>query len=61
MSKYGIFSGPYFPVLRPNTEKDGQKQFRTEHFSRSVMRKEPNSKFYGVFDHFLRTHEVKMV
>ena len=32
-----------------------------EHFLRSVLRKEPNAKFYGVFDHFLRTHEVKMV
>ena len=26
MSKYGVFSGPYFPVFSPNTEKYGPKK-----------------------------------
>ena len=26
MSKYGIFSGPYFPVFGPNTRKYGPKK-----------------------------------
>ena len=27
MSKYGVFSGPYFPVLSPNTGKYGPEKF----------------------------------
>ena len=27
MSKYGVFSGPYFPVFNPNTAKYGTEKF----------------------------------
>ena len=33
MSKYGVFSGPYFPILSPNTGTRINSIF--EHFSRS--------------------------
>ena len=34
MSKYGVFSGPYFPVLGLNTEIYGVKNSIFGHFSR---------------------------
>ena len=53
MSKYGVFSGPYFPAFRLNTERYGvslliqsvcgkirtRKNFGFEHFSHSVSNK----------------------
>ena len=36
MSKYGVFSGPYFPVFSPNTGKyEPEKNSVFGHFSRS--------------------------
>ena len=38
VSKYGVFSGPYFPVLSPNTGKYGiEKVFIFGHFSPSFI------------------------
>ena len=37
MFKYGVFSGPYFPVFSPNTGKyEPEKNSALGHFSRSV-------------------------
>ena len=37
VSKYGVFSGPYFPVFSPNVEKYGpEKNSVFGHFSRSA-------------------------
>ena len=38
MSKYGVFSGPYFPVFGLNTGKYGPEENSAfEHFWRSAM------------------------
>ena len=38
-SKYGVFSGPYFPVFRPNTEKCGPE--KTPYFDTFHAMQEP--------------------
>ena len=37
VSKYGVFSGPYFPVFSPNTRKFGRKKIIFWTLSRSVL------------------------
>ena len=52
MTKYGVFSGPYFPVFRPNTEihgmNTGQKNSVFGHFSRReiVLKREKVPKYF---------------
>ena len=52
MSKYGVFSGPYFPVFRPNTRKYGPEKTPYLYTFHAVIRIMSVKR--------IRAHEAKM-